>query len=217
MKFVHLAPRSNVPKIAKNGLRIGKGIRGRGVYAIPLMNFPQFSDGEEWRYNESVASFICSNMSLAKLWKSLLFGRGKGDTRGSSFASILFELSDEHWPVRVFLGGWPEASFNKFLSSDLTRDDTHWSVVGKGDWMNYNEMEFIAKSPHGLGLLMQQYREAGNILAAYGDDYLEVLISSRIPARNIVKIVAHYERSRDGMRRINEENARINDSELRDD
>jgi hypothetical protein len=216
MKFIHLAPRRSVARIAKNGLRAGNGIRGRGVYAIPLMQFPQFSDGKEWRYHEGVESFICSSMSAVKLWKSQLFG-GNSNRRDSSFASVVFKLSEDHWPVRVFLGGWPEDQFNRFLSPDFPLDGTDWKVVGQGGWLNYNELEFIAQSPQGLGLLMKRYRETGRILAAYCDDYLEVVINSRIPARNIVRIVAHYEQSQNGKRQINDAKSRISESDLRDD
>lgn len=216
MKFIHLAPRQAVSRIAANGLRLGNGIRGRGVYAVPLMRFPQFHDKDEHRYTESSEGYICSNMSLIKLWKSILF-QSIGSNRGSSFASIVFELSESQWPVRVFLGGWPQESYHEFLSPNLPQDDTEWAVVGKGGWLNCNELEFTAKSPKGLGLLIKRYRDVGKVLAAYQDDYLEVVISSRIPARNIVKIVAHYERSRMGKRRINDENAGTDTTEYHRD
>lgn len=38
MKFVHLTPKKNIGKILKNGIHLGNGRRGRGVYAMPLIN-----------------------------------------------------------------------------------------------------------------------------------------------------------------------------------
>jgi hypothetical protein len=199
MKFVHLTPRRNVSRICRNGIRRGNGLRGRGVYAVPLLTLPQYAaDLDEChRYDESCSSLKCGDMSSTKLWKSHLFG-GHKNRRGSEFASIVFELSAMHWPLMMF-ASWPDETYEALRLDQPEGTEQPWNLLAAGKhaigW-NYNELGFLVKSPRGLGSLLNRFRESGRILAALGDDWLEIVIPSSIPACNICRIVSYYERSR---------------------
>jgi len=43
MKFVHLTPQPKIARITRNGIRLGIGRRGKGVYAVPLMLMQRIS------------------------------------------------------------------------------------------------------------------------------------------------------------------------------
>lgn len=217
MKFVHLTSRRSVSRICRNGIRQGNGLRGRGVYAVPLVTLPQYAAEfvECHRYDDSCSSLKCGDLSVSKLWKSHLF-KGRRNPRGNEFASIVFELSAEHWPIMMF-ASWPQEAYEA-LQLDQPEDTKKlWNLLdaskppGKGrkiGW-NYNELGFLVKSPHGLGSLLHRFRESGQILAAFGDDWLEIVVSSSIPASNIRRVVAHYERSREGRQRGRDERSRL--------
>ena len=53
MRFVHLTPQPMISRIRKNGIRLGGGRRGRGVYAVPLMLFGQVALTDDDRLIEA--------------------------------------------------------------------------------------------------------------------------------------------------------------------
>jgi hypothetical protein len=204
MKFVHLAPRRSVSRICRSGIRQGNGLRGHGVYAVPLVLLPQYAADQIdcHRYDESCSSLKCGNLSSAKLWKSHLFG-GVRNPRGSEFASIVFELSAGHWPILMF-ASWPKGEYNMLRADQPAGTDKQWELLDASSYMigwNYNGLGFLVKSPRGLGSLLHRFRISGQILAALGDDYLEIVIPSSIPPGNIRRVVTFYERSRPGKSR----------------
>lgn len=222
MKFVHLAPRRCVSRICRNGIRKGNGLRGPGVYAVPFIEMPQYAADQEkcHRYDESCSSLKCGDLSVVKLWKSRLFGGQNQQGRGSEFASIIFELSESHWPILMF-ASWPQDEYDALQAVQSVGTETNWKILEANrdtrsrymlGW-NYNELGFIVENPRGLGVLLHRFRNSGRILAALGDDYLEILIPRPIPPCNIQKIVPYYERSRQGKDRGRDQHTRVENSD----
>lgn len=184
-------------------------MRGLGVYAVPLVEMPQTAAefGRIDDADEDCDRLICGNISLAKLWKSVLFG-GQRNRRRSEFACIVFELSANHWPILMF-ASWPENTYEALRAEAAAGTKTPWTILEE-NWQNkcsyllgwnYNELGLIVDNPHGLGALLHRFRESGRILSALGDDHLEIVVPTAIPRENIRRVIPYYERSRESKHR----------------
>lgn len=93
MRFVHLTPQPMISRIRKNGIRLGGGRRGRGVYAVPLMLFGQVALTDDDRLIEANAR------SSTTLWKWLSMTR----SRHRHLAAVVFQTSLHHWPAELYV------------------------------------------------------------------------------------------------------------------
>jgi len=86
MKLVHLAPRNVIGRIRRNGLRMGRGVRGRGVYSVPLFQIMEQQEGAR----------LYSSMDM---WRGLFCG---SDKRGRQCAAVVFTAPPSCWPAELY-------------------------------------------------------------------------------------------------------------------
>lgn len=84
MLFVHLTDVKMVPQTRENGLRLGFGQRGRGLYCVPLI---ELGTGKAGVFS-----------STGDTWKWLI--RGRGARRP---AAVVFSVSDLAWPADLYV------------------------------------------------------------------------------------------------------------------
>jgi hypothetical protein len=99
MKFLHHAFAENIGRIRKNGLRMGGGQRGRGLYAVPMVLMP-YVYGFNSRTKTDRMSHPVSSRLAWKWWLK----RKKPDGR---CCTIVFTLPERFWPVEVYVGMSP--------------------------------------------------------------------------------------------------------------
>ena len=124
MKFVHLAPRDVVSMIRRRGLRMGNGLLGRGVYAVPLFRLRRFSIEQRDEYDTfddwSECDFSVPRSSH-DLWRFLFAPDLK---RGLRAIAVMFEPPAEAWPVEVRLDLWAH------MTAEFVRGLKHRPIEG---------------------------------------------------------------------------------------
>lgn len=166
MLFVHLTDVKMVPRIRQNGLRLGWGRRGTGLYCVPLI---ELGTGEP-----GVVS------STGGQWKWWI--RGRGARRP---AAVVFSAPAFAWPADLYVNideGVVEPEFVKTLGAALRR------VGAENMWA----CEFgcvRVDSPAHLGKVLAAYRKAGARIGAHGSDSIEVVFQCPMPSRQIQKII----------------------------
>lgn len=100
MKFLHHSFAENIGRILKDGLRMGDGQCGRGVYAVPMVLMPHIyafnSRSNTWRMSHPVSSRLC--------WKWWL----KRKKPNGRCCTVVFTLPERFWPVEVSVSMSPK-------------------------------------------------------------------------------------------------------------
>jgi len=97
MRFIHLTSSKRLRSIARSGIRMGAGRRGRGVYAVPfvLLRFPaKFRSGPQ----QAKPPITSDPRSASHLWSWWCRGRGTG-----GHATIVFDAPADAWPADLYL------------------------------------------------------------------------------------------------------------------
>lgn len=210
MKFVHLTFDNAVPRIKRSGLRLGHGRLGRGVYALPLINWKRWKTistlyqvTEETAHGPVVMDkgglrFVQSlEMTNLRewLWHLRIYHRR------ARFAAVIFELGPEHWPVLISLKihEGDESFLRALRSRQLTGCTVDWKLVDDYEeelaslviYARNRYLPVSVDSPRALGRLLHIYvsREGGFCQSA---ERIEVLIRKPVPRRQIKKIIPFY-------------------------
>jgi hypothetical protein len=188
MRFVHLAPRSAVAGIRRNGLRLGDGRRGRGVYAVPLFRIrrsrPRAPDDAD-----DDAVDISVPLTSGTVWRHTL---GRLRAPRSRPVAVVFALPRRCWPIDVFLEVAPLGAerlledLHDALSDDLavTADDLAFVRRASRDGV-CSDLKATIATGAALGKLLHLYVEYGARVWSRYDDQIEVVIRSPIPASAI--------------------------------
>lgn len=97
MRFIHLTSSKRLRSIARSGIRMGAGRRGRGVYAVPfvLLRFPaKFRSGPQ----QAKPPITSDPRSASHLWSWWCRSRGAG-----GHATIVFDAPADAWPADLYL------------------------------------------------------------------------------------------------------------------
>jgi hypothetical protein len=197
VKFIHLAPKAAVSRILRHGLRTGRGQRGQGVYAVPMMRMPRVSSWEEEESTHRVASEL--PLSLADLWKHALFTSAG---RGRRPIAIVFEPAPDCWPVELFLelpirhaaqflasmrahraAGVEMGEENAQIVESILASDDH-----QAEWLVGFEVR--AASSRAAGLVLRDHVQSSSGVPARGGEHVEAVFRAPIPPRSIRKVVA---------------------------
>jgi len=197
MKFVHLAPRSRIGRIKRNGIRLGGGQRGRGVYAVPLIEVKR----ENYPYADEDPAYESEPLPTIDLWRWLF---RKRRCRGNRPIAVIFTLPDNLWPVDLFLRVTHDMA-RTFLGVSQ-RSQSHGYLIPEGKvellaeafafGCQHDDLEIQVHSPSALGFLLNQWLEANPTIWFGCDDPLETVIRAPVPASSIQKLVPLSQRNR---------------------
>lgn len=196
MKFVHLTSYANIGRIKKSGLRMGGGMLGRGVYAVPLMKYKYYKGLEEWRGDKTIE---VEPVSSSRIWRFLF--RDRFDTgKGKRVAVIVFELPEDCWPVSAYLEPTVQEIRMKLYRYllrkpvGITIDEDNIQEISDylriGNYFNFIPVWASVESPKSLGKLWSFVHRGGS-----EGEWNQVVIRKPIPATYITKIVPLYRTS----------------------
>lgn len=210
MKFVHLTTQANIGKIKSNGLNLGDGRRGRGLYAMPLLSLIKVNDMES-----------TIELSSQTFWKWLIKERQKYGTGQGKTCAIIFKLTEQHWPLMVYIDLSREEA-EKFIlvlpesnHKLFTYNQSIKTIMKDLKYSNYTlETEYKVYSEKGIGKLFNIYKTVGCTPATISDR-IEVVIPKAVCSDCIEKIVAYYKTNNEFRRLKNEvkENSVLADEE----
>lgn len=196
MKFVHVTSQRNISRIKKNGIRKGRGRRGNGVYAIPLMHIDttDYSDYVNDHYIHG------HQISTSKAWKGRLFKRTRangGIYKKNKPAAIVFNLPDNLWPIRLYFLMETKIAIDILASSAKTNSKC-FSLLNEDleylELCRYSHLGDVGLTVHSakcLGKFLNQYFSMGGTISNCGN--IEVVISKPISPSCIERIVPMYQ------------------------
>lgn len=189
MKFVHLTPQPLISKVKKNGIRCGNGLRGRGVYAVPLMLIPCILFEDQKNPDRTVS------MSSINLWLKTL------QRHHRHLAAVIFKTRKEQWPADL----WVVA--NRAITSDSILDNLKaYAEIDEEDEdyvrENHNEgwgsdLRLQIHTPNDLGKVMNLIINAGQKTLTRYAESVEMVFPYPIKPNQIEKTIPCYPSNKD--------------------
>jgi hypothetical protein len=203
MKFVHLTPQPNIGRIKRNGIHLGGGRRGRGVYAVPLMLMEQRMSLDDDRQLHTVPR------PLTTLWQWL----SEYASRHRNLAAVIFEDSKQHWPLALHMQLHRDIGYDWLLDMPLACAPANAEAMvdvrearAKGYCLDLKLSVADAKT---LGTVMHQLQSRDyRPLAKYDDDF-ELVLPAGVPSRSIERIVPLYRTNKRFVREREQHRGRI--------
>ncbi len=199
MKFVHLTSQSNIGRIKRTGLRCGRGRRGRGVYAVPLMLLQRVS------FANDDAVLPADPRSSINLWQWLR----ESDHRHRNLAAIVFSTSSVHWPADLYVELNPSIGTDwvkKIDSQNAGAKQADLQFVRHAHQQNFfADLKLEVQNASGIGHVLQAMQSHGYETRDRYDESLEIVFPSSVPSKLIHSIRPLYrtskQRKRDRERR----------------
>ena len=192
MRFVHLAPRSAIGRIRRNGLRLGDGRRGKGVYAVPLFRVRRVTVKQPGDFDETNLDFSVP-LSSATLWRDLFGGSRR---RGRRPVAVVFQLPPSCWPVDIYLevsaqsAGPLLQALRRFRGNGVDVSDAAMEFVASAAAIGcLSDLEARAHSTTALGLLLCEYLATGASTWSRYDETVEVVIRTPIPKKAVRRLI----------------------------
>lgn len=195
MKFVHLTPQTKITRIKKDGIRSGRGRRGSGVYAVPLMHFGRVVMTEDQKV------LTASPRSASTLW------RWVAKSRHRNIAAIIFHTTPGQWPADLYV------EIKATIGVDwLTDFDPSEIVIQPEDVRFLREahdegfcadLKLSIQTPVALGRCLQVLGQKGFVTWDRYDESIEIVFAKPIPPHQIERIVplyrtnAHFKKARE--------------------
>jgi hypothetical protein len=190
--------------IRRNGLRVGNGRRGRGVYAVPLFRIRRSRPRAPDDPDDDVVDFSAP-LTSATLWRHTLWPSGAGRPRP---VAIVFVVPRHCWPIDVFLEVGPlgaEALLDRVQAAssvDLVVTDESFAYVrGASRGGMLSDLMATIGSAEALGKLLHLYVDSGACAWSKFDDSIEVIVRHPIPPSAIVGLHPLSQRNREAKRR----------------
>lgn len=186
MKFVHLTPQPKIARVKRNGIRLGRGRRGKGVYAVPLMLMQRLSILDD----DTVVEADARSSTTLWQWLSTLRHRHR------NLAAVTFTTSADHWPAILYLELKPTIGtdwLQNAQSENINIADEDLQFV-----RNAHRQKFIADlkvtvgAAASLGRLLHAVQSAGLSTWDRYDETIEVVLPSPVPANLITRITPLY-------------------------
>ncbi|MCP4291157.1 MAG: hypothetical protein GY780_04915 [bacterium] len=204
MKFVHLTPQKNISRVVKNGIRMGDGLLGKGVYLTPLVLLPYLGENGE-------VTKVSVPISTSREWKN--WARARSCSLGGKperVAAIVIDLPKRFYPVQMRVISLGEGY--------LKTVEAIWELVeSKGSGVSLLDpkdrklfIEYLDNPIGNLGfnLKVEQSGPLGNLINTFsksggvlwGCD-LQVLVSEHLPSSCIKKVVPLYRTNKENSAR----------------
>lgn len=186
MKFVHLTPQPKIARVTRNGVRLGSGRRGRGVYAIPLMLMQRIS------FIDDDTAIEADPRSSTTLWHWL----STLSHRHRNLAAVTFTTSKDHWPATLYLELKPTVG-----TDWLQNVETDTLNIADADLQflrDAHRQQFIADlkvtvgTAVDLGKLLRAVQSAGLTTWDRYDETIEIVFPNPVPSKLITRITPLY-------------------------
>lgn len=210
MKFVHLTPQPKLKQVRKNGIQLGNGRRGRGVYAVPLMMLPQVNI--IWNNGAEDYQTIDAGMrSSLSQWRWLR----TNPTRHRNMAAIVFDPSEASFPADLFIemdyktatSEWVKELQNEHVDIDMPG----YAHSRKEFFEGYDvSTRFRLMNKADVGKVMNAYVNTGSRSCTRFSEKIEIVFSGNISSNSICRIIALYKQTNDNKRRRREIQMRPN-------
>lgn len=186
MKLCHLAPRHAINRIRRHGLHMGGGVRGKGVYAVPLLEL----DVENGH----------ARVSSSQLWRFLF---RKENYRHKHCAAIIFSPPACCWPGEIFFTFSPRQSreFLRHLDAGLLpgchlpqKEHDIMKEIAEHDFFG-GEAGIHVANEKALAAFMAWIIRSGWMPTNRCSDALELVLRCPVPPSAIRRIVPLYQTS----------------------
>jgi hypothetical protein len=191
MRFVHLAPRASVAAIRRNGLRLGDGQRGRGVYAVPFFEIRR--ETSKAPDEDTGGVDVSVPLSSTTIWR-FLFDRDYGRSRP---VAVVFSVPPRCWPIDVFLEVAPLgaerflAGLEDALDEGLAVTPDTLAFVRDAARLGYSpELSAVIGSDVALGKLLHLWMASGVTVRSRYHELIEVVIRKPVPASAIERLLS---------------------------
>lgn len=183
MKYIHLTGHNCVRNIKSNGINLGDGRRGKGVYFIPYLYFDHKSYG-------GTDLTRVSNVNSWKFWVRSWYKK---------HAAIVFEPYESLWPIDVYIDissdfalkfakAYDEKKIEGVTGSFKARsmEETLKHIESK---LYVLDCHFKVSSDKGLGQLLRMYTDAGGF--PYGSIF-ECVSRTPVKKTSIKNVIPFY-------------------------
>lgn len=186
MKFVHLTPQPKIARVKRNGIRLGGGRRGKGVYAVPLMLMQRLSSLDE----DTVVEADPRSSTTLWHWLSTLRHRHR------NLAAVSFKTSADHWPAVLYLELKPAIGtdwLQNVQSDNINIADEDLQFVRDAHQQQFiADLKVIVGAATSLGRLLHAVQSAGLSTWDRYDETIEVIFPSPVPPSLITRITPLY-------------------------
>lgn len=189
MRFVHLSPRSALDRVARHGIRQGRGRRGRGVYSVPLFGIPRKYRLDD---NRPLEPLLLSDRPIPStdLWEFLF--RYQRGTRRRPIA-VIFDPPSSAWPADLYVALKPHVGL-AFLENVARHPDQ--ITIAERELMLREvragcspDIHVRAASAAAVGMALHYMVEAGAHAWSDWDDRFELVFRTSIAASSIERFV----------------------------
>ncbi len=99
MNFIHFIDKSKLDSAIKNGIKVNECYRGKGILIYPdkEIRFKTHSTEPELLEDEAHSNKLSNKEKWERIGALALRDRGR------TVQAIKFQLSDSHWPMKVFI------------------------------------------------------------------------------------------------------------------
>ena len=181
MNFIHFINKSKLDSVLKNGIKVNDCYHGKGILIYPdkEVSFKTFSFDAEMLDDEKQSN----KLTMDKKWEKI--GALDLKQNGKTVYGIKIQLSELHWPIRVFIDIQHQIAkkFAKSLGANKgIQYDSHYSlseVINNIQSERYIlEGSFIVKSEIDLTKLIDYLIESGG--GIWGANSFDCMIESDI-------------------------------------
>lgn len=186
MKFVHLSTQPKIARVKRNGIRLGRGRRGKGVYAVPLMLMQRLSFLDK----NTVIEANPRSSALLWHWLSTLSHRHR------NLAAVTFKTSADHWPATLYIELRPAIGtrwLEKAESPGIKIEDEDLTFVRDAHQQQcIADLKVTLDTPASLGSLLHAAQSAGLSTWDRYDETIEVVLPAPVRPDLITQITPLY-------------------------
>ncbi len=198
MKFVHFTDATLIDRIKHNGIHLGDGRRGRGVYCVPLFFIAQIQSSK-FDPTGDTQWYTSTPISTGQLWK---WWMRQHYPDGRPMA-VVYDAPANCWPLDTYLNVQRDfgtqfiQAIDQLAAQGVHIEPEDRTFVLQAAKQGYGSTCYCqVQREHGLGLLLHAYRTITASLDEFQgvfSDGLEVVMRQLVPPKNIARLIPHYQ------------------------
>ena len=175
-----------IARVRRNGIRLGNGRRGKGVYAVPLMLMQRIS------FIDDDTTIEADPRSSTSLWHWL----STLSSRHRNLAAVTFTTSSDHWPATLYLELKPDIGtdwLQNIETDTVNITDENLQFLRDAHRQQYMaDLKVTVKTAVGLGKLLSAVQSAGLTTWDRYDETIEIIFPNPISSNLITRITPLY-------------------------
>ena len=201
MKFILFTDKKKLDSILENGIQVNDCYRGKGILVYPEIDI-------QFRAPNSESEFIneekeVNKISIYEKWEAI--GALGLKQNGKSICALKVELTDKHWPLKVFIDIRHQIA--KEFGELLDKNELPGVKYSTGDKLSeiiqtieskrfVLESSFIVNTEKDLRQLIEIFQKSGG--GVWGAHSLDCIVESDIPANSIDETI-NYKKTHNTM------------------